>query len=262
MSDWGTCRYGLHRPVDPSAGCVQCGKPLTDDNHSSWSDRCYACVLAEDNPLTDDEVREMWGYEPTPSGWRPLVKAEAELGPDPEPAVEISPDPANGPVPVGQDGGKLNPEARSSGRTAAYIALPPSHARTYAIAVAQGTWYPSPRDQRCSVISKTRAETIRNGIGMGLRAWQYFVTVVLDANLAHLCHSDKLLTLFLRPFENHCPKCGNELVVRQKRTAASPNRHESVVANEVGSSSRGTAFLNQRVAETVREPRHERPPHA
>jgi predicted RNA-binding Zn-ribbon protein involved in translation (DUF1610 family) len=255
MTEWGNCRYGLHRPVDPAAGCVQCGKVLADDNHSSWSDCCYACVLAEDNALTDDEVREMWGYEPTPSGWKPLVKAEAAA---PENGSES---PAPRPDPVEQDGGKLNPEARSSGRTAAYIALPASHARTYAIAVAQGTWYPSPRDQRCSVISKTRAETIRNGIGMGLRAWQYFVTVVLDANLAHLCHSDKLLTLFLRPFENPCPKCGSELVLRQKRSGASPNRHESVVANKVGSS-RGTAFLNQRVAESSREPTHEGPPHA
>lgn len=148
--------------------------------------------------MADEEVREL-GYEPTRKGWvgnRMSKQLNGQLS-------------------------LLEAKRWSPATVVAYLQLPSSIARTYAVSMALGNGisreggrasFRGGRDQVATVISGTKRKRICAVMGVTSKYYSDFARTVEKRYVGHRCEWG-VLCLWVTPFMESCPGCEEEFPI-------------------------------------------------
>jgi hypothetical protein len=147
--------------------------------------------------LTDDQVRELMGHEPTPRGWTPLEVAEEHRA-------------------TGLTAGQWRRFAFIT--TRGWAALPDAGCKTFALAACLGKMlnrngtYERIRhgdEASCVVVRPIVRDRVLTLQGRGQRRWREEVVGWVGVGMAHRCADQPrgTVVLFFEPHDD-CPACG------------------------------------------------------
>jgi hypothetical protein len=136
---------------------------------------------------------------------------------------------------VSEQGRLFDPDRYSPATIAAYLRLPESGARAFAIASALGSWVRadggrervrSGREVAGAVVTRRRLALILRLLAITDRAWRYYVTDWASRYVAHRC-STGTVCLFTRPLLDECPACHAWIDVVDEAPPAKSQRGQS-----------------------------------